>query len=147
MRLGNQDLDWFITLSCNFLTGKADGDFGYGQVACGLRGIAGFASQQYICKNDVEALGKYLRKMPVSKAWFNYALGENKGKIDRVTKNPHVAAYFCHKTTKNDYLWGYGSQAANDPKTYSQDPNGYKLYTFQLFSDVKRNDIDDRLRY
>lgn len=127
MFLGNKDLEWFITFTCNFCKGSMSQ---LGHMAKGLHALCGF-STGVLLTNDMGSVisAKLKRGVSVKEAFFATAK-ETQPWRDSLT-NHRVANVFTTKSCANDRIWGYGT-VASDPKAYSKDSSKYVKYAYNL---------------
>lgn len=124
MRLGNKDLEWFVTFSCNFLNGDMKK---VGRLAKGLHAVCGFKTDMTLTKDAGSVFCNKLKAgISVKEAYFAYA------KATQAKRNKNVAAVFTTKKCASDRIWGYGS-VAKDPKSYSEDPSSYVMYYYNCY--------------
>jgi len=113
MRLGDRDLEWFLTYTCNFLNEY----YAIGKIMNGLHMVCGYHSDMTITTNGGSKFAYYAKRgNSVRWSWYNYALDTQ--------PSGNKAATFYHTSNKDDRLWGYGA-VANDPTPFSQDNSGY----------------------
>lgn len=123
MYLGNKDLEWFITFTCNFLKG---GLSKVGHMAKGIHCICGYQTGVILVPNMGKTMSSKLKNgISVKEAFFATA-DETQPWTDF---NNRTAAVFTTTSCAADRIWGYGSQAS-DPKPYSQNSSGYVIYQY-----------------
>lgn len=124
MDLGVRDAEWALLYTCNFLNGDPSK---YGAAANGIHLINGYATDMTITSNGGQAFADYAKPAGsrqaygVRVAWYKY------GQLTQKPGDVNVARTFGAKTAVNDYLWGYGSVAA-DPPAYSSSTAGQYAY-------------------
>nr|MCR5186882.1 DUF6345 domain-containing protein [Clostridia bacterium] len=133
MYLGNGDLEWLVTFTCNFLASKDLDKIGH--MSKGLHAICGYESSVILTPHMGRIfLEKLKRGISVKEAFFATSLECRVG-IDKIInkKGENVAGVFTTKKNENDRLWGFGD-TASDPLSYSKDNNKikskYKLCTY-----------------
>ncbi len=123
MFLGNKDLEWFVTFTCNFLNG---GLSEVGHMAKGIHSICGYQTVILLVPNMGKVMcGKLKKGISVKEAFFATA-DETQPWKDIYQR---TAAVFTTKDCATDRIWGYGSQA-DDPKPYSEAPGKYIIYKY-----------------
>lgn len=123
-RLGNQDLEWIIGITCNFLNKSKDY---LGGMMYGLHLANGYATDMTITANAGNRFSAWA-KAPygVRVAWYRQGY-DTQNSYDR-----NVARIFGHKNNVNDYLWGYGN-AGSDPPTYTATTAvDYRIWDYNL---------------
>ncbi|MBU5477662.1 hypothetical protein KQI69_00410 [Eubacterium sp. MSJ-13] len=124
MYLGNKDLEWFVTFTCNFLNG---GLSSVGHMAKGVHSICGYTTTTLLVSNMGSVMCNKLKKgISVKEAFFATA-DETQPWSDFHNRQ---AAVFTTKDCAADRIWGYGSQA-EDPKPYSDAPKDYVMYYYR----------------
>lgn len=122
LNLGVRDLEWFITLTCNFLSGTNDD---IGRLMRGLHTVCGFQSQIYLTQDAGKILAQKLKSgVSVKEAYFAY------GKETQPGRYKHTAAVFTTTNLTNDRIWGYGS-VGSDPTVYYLAKNQYVRYYYR----------------
>lgn len=124
MYLGNRDLEWLVTFTCNFLESKNLDTIGH--MAKGIHAICGFETAVILTPDMGSVFAKKLQKgYSVKEAFFGTA------KDTRIWyKSGGIAGVFTTKKNANDRIWGYGN-TAKDPKAYSKDSSQYILYSYK----------------
>lgn len=125
MRLGDRDLEWFVTFTCNFTRGTSNE---IGRMFNGLHALCGYKTDMYLTSNAAPKFAYWAaqQKYPISVAYEKYAW------------DTQPAAYaneirvFRATSTWNDHLWGFGSVAA-DPVPYSSNPSAYSTYEAKIY--------------
>lgn len=126
MFLGNKDLEWFITFTCNFCKGSMSK---LGHMAKGLHALCGFSTGAILTSNMGSVISAKLKRgVSVKEAFFATAKETQPWK-DKIYSR--VANVFTTKSCANDRIWGYGN-VASDPKAYSADPSKYVKYSYTL---------------
>ncbi len=126
MYLGNKDLEWFITFTCNFCKGSMSQ---LGHMAKGLHALCGFSTGVILTSDMGTVLSAKLKKgVSVKEAFFATA---KETQPWRDKGNPRIANVFTTKSCANDRIWGYGN-VASDPKPYSSDPTKYVKYAYKI---------------
>lgn len=126
MFLGNKDLEWFITFTCNFCKGSMSQ---LGHMAKGLHALCGFSTGVCLTSDMGSVISEKLKKgVSVKEAFFATAKETQPWK-DKL--NSRKACVFTTKDCADDRIWGYGS-VASDPKAYSANSSGYVKYTYIL---------------
>lgn len=124
MKLGNRDLEWLVTFTCNFLHG---GLSKVGRIAKGVHSVCGYKTDMTITANSGKVFCSKLKKgISVKEAYFAYA-NSTQAKLHK-----NVAAVFTTKKCANDRIWGYGS-VAKDPVSYSKDSSNYVCYYYNCY--------------
>ncbi len=124
MYLGNKDLEWFVTFTCNFLKGGLDD---VGHLAKGIHCVCGYQTGVILVSNMGKTMSNKLKKgISVKEAFFATA-DETQPWNDFSTRK---AAVFTTTSCAADRIWGYGKQAS-DPKSYSQDSSDYIIYQYK----------------
>lgn len=126
MFLGNKDLEWFVTFTCNFCKASMKE---LGSMAKGLHALCGYSTGVYLT-SDMGAVmtAKLKRGVSVKEAFFATAKETQTWKSKLKSRQ---ACVFTTKKCANDRIWGYGS-VASDPKDYNKDPSGYVKYCYNL---------------
>lgn len=123
MYLGNRDLEWFVTFTCNFLKGGVQT---VGHMAKGIHSICGYQTGVILVSNMGSTMSSKLKKGITVKEAFFATADETQPWSDFSSR---TAAVFTTKSCASDCIWGYGSQAS-DPKPYSEDSSGYVIYQY-----------------
>jgi hypothetical protein len=126
MSLGDRDLEWFITFTCNFTNGSMDQ---IGRLAKGVHQICGYRTDMTVTSNAGERFGYWAgrQKITVSGAYFTYAW-ETQNAVDK-----NIVGIFRAKNNRSDYLWGNGT-TYSDPPAYSTTTKGsYELISQNIF--------------
>lgn len=125
MSLGNRDLEWFITFTCNFTNGFANQ---IGRLFNKLHALAGYKTDMTVTSNAGDRFSYWAatQKYPISVAYENYAWDTQ----NAVNKNS--IRIFRATSTWNDHLWGFGS-VASDPVPYSSSPTAYSTYEADIW--------------
>lgn len=124
MYLGNRDLEWLVTFTCNFLESKNLNTIGH--MAKGIHAICGFETTVILTPDMGSVFAKKLKKgYSVKEAFFATA------KETRIWyKSGGTAGVFTTKNNADDRIWGYGV-TASDPQSYSKNKSGYVLYSYK----------------
>lgn len=123
MYLGNQDLEWFVTFTCNFLNASMDE---IGSMAKGVHCICGMETGVYLYPTQGKIMSDKLKRgISVKEAYF--ATLEETAIFDWGQKQ--TAAVFTTRSCANDRIWGYGTQGA-DPESYSNNKSIYIKYRY-----------------
>lgn len=124
MYLGNRDLEWLVTFTCNFLASKDLNKIGH--MAKGIHAICGFETTVILTADMGSVFAKKLKKgYSVKEAFFGTA------KDTRIWyKSGGTAGVFTTTKNEKDRIWGYGT-TASDPKNYSKNKSGYILYSYK----------------
>lgn len=126
MRLGNTDLEWFITITCNFLNTSLSK---IGRAAYGVHAICGFQTQCLVTANAGKILTDKLQAgYSVKESFFSYA-----AKTQAAASDVHRAAVFTNTYCANESIWEYGSTMGGDPKPYNTDSSKYILYYYDIY--------------
>lgn len=124
MYLGNKDLEWLVTFTCNFLQSQNLDTIG--RMARGIHAICGFESSMIITAKMGPVFASKLKRGYSVKESFLGTVKETKVWYDSGGR----AGVFTTKANADDRLWGYGSVAA-DPPSYKKNPSGYILYSYE----------------
>lgn len=125
MSLGDRDLEWFITFTCNFTNGTMDQ---IGRLASGVHQICGYRTDMTVTSNAGERFGYWAgrEKFTVSMSYLMYAWE---------TQNPadlNTVGIFRSKNSASEYLWGNGT-TVSDPSSYATNKASYELLTQNIF--------------
>ncbi len=124
MYLGNKDLEWLVTFTCNFCNGSMNQ---IGHMAKGLHAICGYSTRSILTSDMGEVMARKLKKgISVKEAFFATAK-----ETQPWYSYGKTACVFTTKKCANDCIWGYG-KVADDPKPYSTKPSNYVLYSYKL---------------
>lgn len=127
MYLGNKDLEWLVTFTCNLCNG---GLKKVGRLAKGIHAVCGYSTRVLLVPTMGKTFaGKLKNGVSVKEAFLSTAKETQPWK-DSVTHPERTAAVFTTKSCANDCIWGYGS-VASDPKAYSKDSSQYIMYTYK----------------
>lgn len=109
--LGDVDLEWFLTFTCNFLNCNKDD---IGRAMNGLHVMCGYKTDMTVTANGgyIFALYASLGGKSVIEAWRMY------GVLTQDIQNANKTAAFFHVSCANDHLWGFGD-TASDPPAYN----------------------------
>lgn len=124
MYLGNRDLEWLVTFSCNFCKG---GLKSVGHLAKGIHSVCGYSTGVILVPTMGKTMVAKLKKGVTVKEAFFATANETQPWNDEV--NTRIASVFTAKSCANDCIWGYG-KVASDPKSYSVDPSLYVMYQY-----------------
>lgn len=124
MRLGNRDLEWLVTFTCNFCKGSNDE---IGRMASGVHSICGFSTGVYLTSNMGEVMCSKLKSgVSVKEAFFATA---HETQPWRDQWKDRTACVFTTKSCADDRIWGYG-KVAKDPVPYAKNSSGYVKYSY-----------------
>lgn len=125
MALGDRDLEWFITFTCNFTNGSANQ---IGRVFKGLHALAGYKTDMTVTSNAGDRFSYWAanQSYPISTAYEKYAWDTQNA------SDYNSIRVFRATSTWNDHLWGFGS-VASDPASYSSNPSGYSTYEADIW--------------
>lgn len=122
MELGDKDLEWLVTFTCNFLYGSLDT---IGRAAKDIHAICGFRTDMAITSDAGKIFAQACKQgISVKEAYFRYGKNTQPGYL----KN--TVAVFTYTNTADDRLWGYGT-VGPDPIVYSYSKKGYILYEYR----------------
>lgn len=122
MYLGNRDLEWLVTFTCNFLASKNMKKIGH--MAKGIHAICGFETGVVLTPHMGSVFASKLKKGYSVKESFFATANET-----RVWYSGGTAGVFTTTKNANDCLTGYG-KVASDPEDYSKNSSGYILYSY-----------------
>lgn len=124
MYLGNKDLEWLVTFTCNFCKGS---NSEIGRMAKGLHSICGFSTGVVLTSNMGEVMCSKLKSgVSVKEAFFATA-HETQPWKDQWSNR--TACVFTTSSCANDRIWGYG-KVAKDPVPYTKNSSGYVKYSY-----------------
>lgn len=125
MYLGNKDLEWFVTFTCNFCNGSMKQ---IGHMAKGLHAVCGFSTSVILTSDMGKVMaGKLKKGISVKEAFFATAKETQPWK----DFSKRTACVFTTRSCANDRIWGYGNVAA-DPQPYSSKPSLYVMYSYNF---------------
>lgn len=125
MFLGNRDLEWLVTFTCNFLNGGLQK---IGRLAYGVHSVCGYRTDMTITANAGELFCHKLKSgISVKEAFFAYA------KATQRSFDKNVAAVFTTRTYADECIWGYGNTISKDPKPYKESPSDYVMYYYNCY--------------
>ena len=125
LRLGDVNLNWFLTFTCNFLKSEKD-DIGIAMN--GLHMLCGYKTNMTVTANGGSTFASYATDsaQPIRIAWKNY------GVATQPILTFNKISSFYHNSCGNDHLWGFGV-VADDPSPYSvTTANDYVYYDYRL---------------
>ena len=160
MFIGNGNLEWLVTFTCNFLSSKDKDRIGH--MARGVHSICGFEDAILLTDDMGEVFIKKLKSgMSVKQAFFETAketkprrgvkyedainigaavagcpaggecIMDMANNIINLVDKKKVGCFTTEKNV-NDRIWGYG-KTASDPKKYnSKTKDKYKLYSYNF---------------
>lgn len=124
MRLGNRDLEWLVTFTCNFCKGSNDE---IGRMASGVHSICGFSTGVVLTSNMGQVMCSKLKSgVSVKEAFFATA-HETQPWKDQWSNR--TACVFTTNSCADDRIWGYGT-VAKDPVSYAKKPSSYVKYSY-----------------
>ena len=125
MMLGNRDLEWFVTFTCNFTNGSMDQ---IGRAATGVHQICGYSTDMTITSNAGDRFSYYAANLslPITTAYTNYGWAtQNAADVNTITVFRAIQDW-------NDHLWGFGS-VGNDPPWYVNNNSAYEKFSTNLW--------------
>ena len=125
LRLGDVNLNWFLTFTCNFLKSEKD-DIGIAMN--GLHMLCGYKTNMTVTANGGSTFASYATDsaQPIRIAWKNY------GVATQPILTFNKISSFYHNSCGNDHLWGFGV-VTDDPSPYSvTTANDYVYYDYRL---------------
>ena len=133
MYLGNGDLEWLVTFTCNFLESKDLDTIGH--MAKGLHAVCGFETTIILTPDMGKTFAAKLKKGKSVKDAFYETVRETRTIQDKIecaiNGQQRTVGVFTTKKNAEDRIWGYGN-TESDPKSYTKNKSGYILYSYDL---------------